>query len=160
MRGVASPVVRAAIVVAVCAMIVVCAPDEQEQAAATDVTCRSDGRPRRSRRKPPPEAKDGVAAAILIDVSGSMEQRAARGDNVEKIVVARKAALDLVDQFAKYATDHPGEPVLLGIYEFSTRKRQPDAREVIPMGAPNRATRAKRPSPGCAPKAARRSATR
>ena len=139
MRGVTSPVVRAAIVAGVCAVIVVCAPDEQEQAAAT--TSRAERRASEALApEATPEAKDGVAAAIMIDVSGSMEQRAGRGDNVEKIVVARKAALDLVDQFAKYATDHPGEPVLLGIYEFSTRRKQPDAREVIPMGVPNRAT--------------------
>ena len=51
-----------------------------------------------------------------------------------KIVSARRAALDLVDQFARYADEHQGEPVLLGIYEFSDRNGQPDAREVIPMG--------------------------
>lgn len=83
--------------------------------------------------------RDGLAAAILIDVSGSMEQPAGKGSGVAKIVSARRAAQDLVEQFARYADDHKGEPVLLGIYEFSTRSGQPDCREVMPMGPPDRA---------------------
>jgi von Willebrand factor type A domain len=82
--------------------------------------------------------RDGLAAAILIDVSGSMERPAGKGSGVAKIVSARRAALDLVDQFARYADDHKGEPVLLGIYEFSGRSGQPDCREIIPMGPPDR----------------------
>lgn len=88
-----------------------------------------------------PEARqpqrDGLAAAIVIDVSGSMDARP-RGGGESKIVSARRAALDLVDQFGRYAQDHPGEPVLLGIYEFSGRRRSPSAREIIPMGPPDR----------------------
>ena len=87
-------------------------------------------------------SRDGVAAAILIDVSGSMDRAAGGGDRTKKIVVARRAALDLVDQFAKYAKDHPGEPVQLGIYEFSRRPGEPDCREVIAMGPPDRTTAA------------------
>ena len=81
--------------------------------------------------------KDGIAAAILIDVSGSMNDSA--GDGPAKIVSARRAALDLVDQFTRYAGEHKTEPVLLGLYEFSDRNGQPDCREVIPMGAPDKA---------------------
>jgi hypothetical protein len=94
------------------------------------------------RTTPPP--RDGVAAAIVIDVSGSMEDdvRGEDGREVEKIEVARRAARDLVDQFAKYAEAHPGEPVLLGIYEFSRRRGEPDCRPVIPMGPPDRASAA------------------
>jgi hypothetical protein len=51
-----------------------------------------------------------------------------------KIESARRAALDIVEQFARYADDHPSEPVMLGIYEFSVRRRQASARDVIPMG--------------------------
>ena len=83
-------------------------------------------------------ARDGVAAAILIDVSGSMDQRTAGRSSAVKIAVARGAAVDLVDQFARYASDHPAEPVLLGIYEFSSRDGEPDCREVVPMGPPDR----------------------
>lgn len=87
-----------------------------------------------------PEARDGVAAAIVIDVSGSMEDEVEGEDgrDVDKIEIARRAARDLVDQFAKYAEAHPNEPVMLGIYEFSRRRGEPDCRPVIPMGPPDR----------------------
>lgn len=82
--------------------------------------------------------RDGIAAAILVDVSGSMDQRARDGSGQPKIVSARRAALDLVEQFARYADDNKSEPVRLAIYEFSVRDGQPDCREVIPMGPPDR----------------------
>ncbi len=72
----------------------------------------------------PAAEREGLAAAILIDVSGSMERPAGKGSGVPKIVSARRAAIDLVDQFARYADDHKNEPVLLGIYEFSATRRQ------------------------------------
>lgn len=86
-------------------------------------------------------AREGLAAAILIDVSGSMRDRVrGEGDERErKIDIARRAARELVEQFARYADDNPGEPVLLGIYEFSERDGQPDARPVMPMAPPDRA---------------------
>ena len=65
--------------------------------------------------------KEGLAAAIVIDTSGSMERRAAKGNNIPKITYARAAANDIVAQFARYADDHKGETVLLAIYEFSAR---------------------------------------
>ncbi|HVL68158.1 MAG TPA: VWA domain-containing protein [Vicinamibacterales bacterium] len=85
-------------------------------------------------------AREGLAAAIVIDVSGSMDDRVteASGGDERKIDVARRAARDLVDQFARYAEEHPDEPVLLGIYEFSRRSNQPDCRPVMPMGPPDR----------------------
>jgi Mg-chelatase subunit ChlD len=85
--------------------------------------------------------REGLAAAILIDVSGSMDEEVegADGREARKIDVARRAARDLVAQFARYADDHPGEPVLLGLYEFSERSGQPDCRPVIDMAAPDRA---------------------
>lgn len=82
-----------------------------------------------------PSPRSGMAAAIMIDVSRSMQQAPSRGSG-PKIASARRAALDLVDQFARYAKDHPSEPVLLGIYEFSVRRGQPSIREIIPMGPP------------------------
>ena len=59
------------------------------------------------------EPRDGLAAAIVIDVSGSMEDdvRGEDGREIAKIEVARRAARDLVEQFAKYAEAHPNEPV-------------------------------------------------
>jgi Mg-chelatase subunit ChlD len=85
--------------------------------------------------------RDGLAAAILIDVSGSMddEVEGVDGRSEPKIEIARRAARDLVDQFARYADQHPGEDVRLGIYEFSRRRGEPDCRPVVPMAAPDRA---------------------
>lgn len=84
--------------------------------------------------------RDGLAAAILIDVSGSMEDEVpgAGGREEPKIDIARRAARDLVEQFARYAADHPDETVLLGLYEFSERSDQPDCRVVIGMAPPDR----------------------
>jgi hypothetical protein len=85
-----------------------------------------------------PAQREGIAAAILVDVSGSMNDRVEGQDGREerKIVIARRAARDLVDQFAKYAEAHPGEPVVLGLYEFSERSGA-DCRPVMPMGPPD-----------------------
>jgi Mg-chelatase subunit ChlD len=86
------------------------------------------------------EPREGLAAAIAIDVSGSMDEDVL-GENKRKeakIVIARRAALDLVEQFATYARAHPDQPVLLGVYEFSRRRGEPDCRVVIPMGPPDR----------------------
>ena len=84
----------------------------------------------------PFEERPGLAAVVLIDVSGSMEQRI-RGERTQKIDVARRAALDLVDQFVRYAADHPKETVHLSVAEFSARDGEDDVRVVIPMGAPD-----------------------
>ncbi|HEY7498729.1 MAG TPA: vWA domain-containing protein [Vicinamibacterales bacterium] len=86
------------------------------------------------------EAKEGLAAAIAIDVSGSMDEKIAGQDGrrERKIEIARRAALDLVDQFASYARDHADEPVRLAIYEFSRRRGEDDCRVVVPMGTPDR----------------------
>jgi len=86
------------------------------------------------------EAREGLAAAIAIDVSGSMDEEVGGRDGRKepKIDIARRAALDLVEQFARYARDHQNEPVLLGVYEFSRRRGEPDCRPVVPMGPPDR----------------------
>jgi Mg-chelatase subunit ChlD len=86
------------------------------------------------------EAKDGLAAAIAIDVSGSMDEKVAGRDGQKepKIDIARRAALDLVDQFVSYARAHQDVPVLLGVYEFSRRRGEPDCRPVVAMGPPDR----------------------
>lgn len=87
----------------------------------------------------PGELKNGLAAAILIDVSGSMNRAVGGRASAKKIDIARRAATDLVEEFARYADDHPLEPVLLAIYEFSRRDDVDDARVVVPMGRPDRA---------------------
>ncbi len=87
----------------------------------------------------PAESREGLAAAIAIDVSGSMDDRVTGEDGrrARKIDVARRAARELVAQFAAYASEHPAEPVSLGIFEFSRRDNKPDCRPIIPMGAPD-----------------------
>jgi Mg-chelatase subunit ChlD len=89
----------------------------------------------------PAPQREGLAAAILIDVSGSMRDRVegAGGQRQPKIEIARRAANDLVDQFARYAEEHRDEPVLLGLYEFSERNAQPDCRPIVAISAPDRA---------------------
>ena len=85
------------------------------------------------------EARPGLAAAIAIDVSGSMDDRVTGEDGrrARKIDVARRAARELAVQFAAYAAAHPDEPVRLGLYEFSRRDNQPDCRPIVPMGPPD-----------------------
>jgi hypothetical protein len=86
--------------------------------------------------------REGLAAAVLIDVSGSMRETAP-GSSDRKIDIAKRAAQDLVEQFARYAEDHKAQPVLLAIYEFSSERRGGDVREVVRMGPPDRAAAAK-----------------
>lgn len=78
--------------------------------------------------------REGIAAIVLMDVSGSMASSVADagGSPRPKIDIAREAARALVGQFAAYATAHPDEPVLVGLLEFSDRPPTP-AREVIPL---------------------------
>ena len=84
--------------------------------------------------------REGLAAAIVIDVSGSMKDsvRGEDGRKERKIEIARRAARDLVEQFARYAEEHKDEPVELGIFEFSERSGEEDTRRIIPMGPPDR----------------------
>jgi Mg-chelatase subunit ChlD len=97
-------------------------------------------------------SREGLAAAIVLDVSGSMDDdvRGEDGRREPKIDVARRAARDLIEQFARYAAEHPGETVLLGIYEFSERSGQPDMRPIMPMAPPDR-TRAESALAGVRP---------
>jgi Mg-chelatase subunit ChlD len=84
--------------------------------------------------------RDGIAAAVVIDVSGSMDDRVTGEDGrrARKIDVARRAARDVIEQFASYAEEHKDEVVNLGVYEFSRRNNQPDCRPIVPMGPPDR----------------------
>ena len=86
------------------------------------------------------EPREGLAAAIVIDVSGSMRDsvEGTAGTREPKIEIARRAGRDLVEQFARYADEHGDETVLLGLYEFSERDNQPDCRAIIPMSVPDR----------------------
>ena len=86
------------------------------------------------------EYRDGIAAAILIDTSGSMNQQVkdADGRARPKIEIAQRAAIGLVNQFDAYAREHSGQAIYLGIYEFSDRSaNMRPTRQVIPLGPPN-----------------------
>jgi Mg-chelatase subunit ChlD len=80
------------------------------------------------------DLREGIAAVILMDVSGSMGDAVRdAGQPRPKIDVARRAALVLVRQFDAYARAHPDEPVVLGLFEFSRRENETSSRPVIPL---------------------------
>jgi Mg-chelatase subunit ChlD len=110
------------------------APEE----SAADREARELAETLRARLTPPAGTvwKDGLAAVVLVDVSGSMHDRI-KGERRRKIEAAQAAAIDLVGAFTRYATAHPDTPVLVGVHEFSARAGAPAAREVIPLGMPN-----------------------
>ena len=79
--------------------------------------------------------REGIAAIVLMDVSGSMSnaiRERAGGRRRQKIDIAREAALALIQQFDAYGKAHPDETVLVGLMEFSERPPS-SAREVIPL---------------------------
>jgi hypothetical protein len=82
------------------------------------------------------ESREGIAALVLMDVSGSMSDPVSSGGGPPKIEIARQSAAALIQQFALYASEHASETVLVGLYEFSERPRA-NAREVIPLSPPD-----------------------
>ena len=80
-------------------------------------------------------SRDGIAAVVLMDVSGSMGESIRDGGRRRpKIDIAREAAIALIRQFDAYGKAHPGETVQVGLMEFSDRPPA-SAREVIPLSA-------------------------
>jgi Mg-chelatase subunit ChlD len=138
--------VKSSMSFALVAIAINCLPACRESSPPSGVGRTADAPSRTDRRideelqPPAPVApKEGLAAAIVIDVSGSMRDRVDAPDGRRpKIEIARRAARDLVEQFARYAEEHTDEPVRLGIYEFSERRGQPDCRPVVPMSQPDR----------------------
>jgi Mg-chelatase subunit ChlD len=115
------------------------APATEDAAAPEDEAARAEAA--LAARLAPPAGttwKDGLAAVVLLDVSGSMHDRIT-GERRRKIDAARAAVNDLVGAFAKYADANPALPVLVGIHEFSARSGQPAARVVLPLGKPDTA---------------------
>jgi hypothetical protein len=88
---------------------------------------------------PATQYREGIAAIILMDTSGSMREQVKDGDGrlQPKIAIARRAALNLVDQVDQYAREHSDKPVVLGIYEFSDRDKGPSSRPVVELGPPD-----------------------
>ena len=129
----------AALALAMCLVVPACARDEGTGAEGLSRTDRRIDEALAPVAEVP--AREGLAAAILIDVSGRMDDEVAgeSGGSEPKIDIARRAARDLVEQFARYAEAHADEPVLLGLYEFSERSGERDARPIMQMGPPDRA---------------------
>ena len=86
------------------------------------------------------ERKDGIAAAVLIDTSGSMKEtvRDANGRPQAKLDIARRCVSAIVRQTAGFAKDEPNTPTVIGIYEFSSRG-QSVVRPVTAIAAPDAA---------------------
>ncbi|MFB3891665.1 MAG: VWA domain-containing protein [Phycisphaerae bacterium] len=84
--------------------------------------------------------RDGVAAAVLIDTSGSMSEQVSdgKGGKKPKIDIAKRCLADLASQAETFVKKHPDKPFTLGIYEFSGRGGEL-CRVVIPLGPPNAA---------------------
>jgi len=86
--------------------------------------------------------KDGVAAAILIDTSGSMKDTVADsgGQRLAKYDIARRCLLKIVRQTEGFAKEQPDQPLLVGIYEFSAREgKNPHFRNIVPLAPPDAA---------------------
>jgi Mg-chelatase subunit ChlD len=88
--------------------------------------------------------QDGIAAAVLMDTSGSMSGSVMDidGQSKPKIEIARRAAIDCVRQFEEYTRKNPDRKVLVGIYEFSARDKGQSCRQVVRLGPPDSAAAA------------------
>ncbi len=84
-------------------------------------------------------SQDGIAAAILLDTSGSMQDPVQGSDKKPKpkIRVAQDALLHVLRQFSAFARKHPEKKLLVGIYDFSARTGQPSCRQVVKLGPPD-----------------------
>ncbi|HEX6047810.1 MAG TPA: vWA domain-containing protein [Gemmatimonadaceae bacterium] len=71
-----------------------------------------------------PDVEEGLGAsvAILIDNSGSMEDRA-KGDKRRKYVVAREAIEAMLASTDSFVARQPDFPINVGLYRFSSRVR-------------------------------------
>jgi uncharacterized protein YegL len=74
----------------------------------------------------------GASIALVLDVSGSMKDRAA-GDNRPKYVVAQEALQNMLRATDSLVARQPGFTVNVGLYTFSNSVRQ-----VVPIKAYNR----------------------
>ncbi len=90
------------------------------------------------RNRAPVPAQDGIAAAILMDTSGSMRDEVTDvgGEKRPKIEIAQRAATDCLKQFEEFARKNPERRVLVGLYEFSSREHHPSCRRLVPIGPP------------------------
>ena len=71
---------------------------------------------------------DGIGLAIVLDISGSMDEKVADG---RKIDIAKAAAIKIAGQAEKFAKER-GVKVGLTAYVFNT-----EARKILPVGEPS-----------------------
>jgi Mg-chelatase subunit ChlD len=91
-------------------------------------------------RAPAPAARqEGIAAAILVDTSGSMRDKVKdeAGQSRRKMEIARECVTNLIQQFSDFSEKNPESKVAVGIYEFSSRDRRASCRQVVPLGPPD-----------------------
>ncbi len=83
--------------------------------------------------------QEGTAVAILIDTTGSMKNPVPGFDKQPKpkIEAARKALLSLLERLSAFAKENPDKKLLVGIYEFSSRKGLPSCRPIVKLGPPD-----------------------
>jgi Mg-chelatase subunit ChlD len=114
-------------------------PAVQRPAVATPAGPRINPIEKELARLPNVPAVEGVAVAVLMDVSGSMSEavRGTSGAPAAKIEIARRSILDVLRKTDAFAKAHPEKRVFLGVYEFSSLGQGPTCRKVIPLQAPD-----------------------
>ena len=82
---------------------------------------------------------EGIAAAILLDASGSMKDEVPGSDGKPrpKIQDAQDALFNLGRQVSAFGKKHPDKKLLVGIYDFSFRQGQPSCRQIVRIGPPD-----------------------
>ena len=101
---------------------------DSSPASASDVSA-----PGSDKYVPAVEEGLGASVAILIDNSGSMEERA-KGDRRRKYVVAREAIEAMLASTDSFVARQPDFPINVGLYRFSSR-----VRVMVPVSRYNRA---------------------
>ena len=83
--------------------------------------------------------QEGIAAAILLDTTGSMEEAVKGADNQPKpkIKIAQQALMNVLQQFSAFAAKNPDKKLVVGVYEFSKRAGVPSCRQIVKMGSPD-----------------------
>lgn len=90
-------------------------------------------------RLAPPAAavEPGLALAVVLDTSGSMNSNPRSGGGARsKIEIARGAVRALVGRVHAFSRTNPDRAVLLGLFEFNAGLKD-HCREIVPFGPPD-----------------------
>ncbi|MFH1436891.1 MAG: vWA domain-containing protein, partial [Pseudomonadota bacterium] len=81
------------------------------------------------------EPKEGIAIALLVDASGSMDDRVMDTDGAErpKADIAKRTAKKIFEQVKKFADGNRDKTLEVGVYAFNDE----EARTVVAMGEPD-----------------------